>query len=137
MRLDSQLLFSDNQAVTSTAYSENVVQIASTGNGLTEAAFGYRVPLLIQVTEDFAGCTSITVAVETSETEDFTSYDTLAETSDVALANLTEGYRFAIGEIPKGNLGFMRLKYTVSVTATSGAVTAAIVDDLDNSFQDM
>lgn len=135
MRLDSQLLFSDNQAVTQTAASENVVQMA---NGeLKEVAFGNKLPLLVQVTEDFVGCTSIAVAVETSETENFASATTLVATSAVPVADLKAGYKFAIGEIPKGNKGFMRLKYTLVGTATAGKITAGIVDAIDNSYQDM
>lgn len=137
MRLDSQLLFSDNQAVTATAVSENVVQMASTQNGMTEVAFGDKIPLLIQVTEDFVGCTSIAASVETSATEDFASAVSLVSTPAIPVAELKAGYKFAIDSIPKGNKGFMRTKYTVVGTATAGKILAGVVDAIDNSFQDM
>ena len=135
MRLDSQLLFSDNQAVTTTAASTNVVKIAN--GDLKEVAFGNKLPLLIQVTEDFAGCTSITASVETSATEDFSSSSTLISTAAIAVASLVAGYKFPIGEVPAGNKGYLRLKYSVSGTATAGKITAGIVDAIDNSYQDM
>lgn len=137
MRLDSQLLFSDNQVVTTTAASTNVVKMANTENGLKEVAFGNKIPLLVQVTEDFAGCTSVAAAVETSETEDFASATTLVQTSAIPLASLKAGYKFPIGEIPAGNKGYMRMKYSVNGTATAGKITAGIVDAIDNSYQDM
>ena len=58
MLLDAQSLFSDNQAITASAASTNVVKFGS-GN----CTF---VPLLIQVTQNFATLTSLTVTVQTA-----------------------------------------------------------------------
>ena len=74
MRIDNEMLFSDNQKLTASAASTNIVKLASTENGLTEVAFGKPIPLLIQVTEDFNNLTSLKVGVQTSDSEDFSSF---------------------------------------------------------------
>lgn len=135
MLLDLETLFSDNQAVTTTAASTNVVRTA-TGK-FKEISFGNPMPLLIQVVTDFAGLTSVKVSVQTATDEAFTSPVTLAETGAIPVASLKAGYRFPINFVPKGNLGYMRLYYTVVGTGTAGKIDAGFVAALDNSYQDM
>ena len=123
MLLDAQSLFSDNQAITATAASTNVVKF---GKG----EFTY-VPLLIQVTQNFATLTSLTVKVQTSVDESFTNAVDLTS-STVAVANLKTGYVFPINYLPKGNLGYIRIYYTVTGSnATAGKITAGVVAGLD------
>lgn len=136
MRLDSQAIFSDAQKITGETVSTNVVKMASTENGLTEVAFGAPVPLLVQVVEDFAGLASLKVEVQTAATEDFADAKTLVA-AEAPVADLVAGYKFPIIQLPKGNLGYMRINYTPSGTATAGAITAGVVDAIDNSYQDM
>ena len=137
MRIDNEMLFSDNQKITANAASTNVVKLASTEHGLTEVAFGKSIPLLIQVTEDFNNLTSLKVGVQTASDEEFTSLTTLVEAT-LELASLKTGKKFPIKEIPAGNKGYARMYYTVTGTApTTGAITAAVVDAIDNSYQDM
>ncbi len=137
MLLDLESIFSNSQTITSSTESENVVKMASTQHNLTEVSFGVPVPLLIQVEEAFAGCSSVQVEVQTSATEDFSSAVTLVKTDTIAVGDLVSGYKFPINYIPKGNLGYMRLYYTVSGTASAGTITAGVVASHDNSFQDM
>jgi hypothetical protein len=136
MRLDSQAIFSDAQAIRGTVVSTNVVKLASTENGLTEIAFGAPVPFLIQVVEDFAGATALKVEVQTAATEDFADAKVLAIV-EAAAAELKAGYKFPLVQFPKGNLGFARINYVPTGTPTAGAITAGIVDAIDNSYQDM
>ena len=66
MLLDAQNLFSDNQKITSgTIYSDNIVKF-----GKNDVSF---VPLVIQVVNDFSNLTSLTVKIQTSAEEDFSS----------------------------------------------------------------
>lgn len=137
MRLDSQALFSDAQAITATAASTNVVELSKPNGKFTEVAFGKAVPLLIQVVEDFNNLTSLKVGIQTDDNAAFSSAKTLAEAT-LLLADLKAGAKFPIIEVPAGNEGYMRLYYTVTGTApTTGKITAGIVDVVDNSFQDM
>ena len=137
MRIDNEMLFSDNQKITQNTASTNIVQLANTEHGLTEVAFGKPIPLLIQVTEDFNNVTSLKVGIQTAADEDFTSPTTLVEAT-LELTALKAGKKFPIKEIPAGNKGYVRMYYTVTGTApTTGAITAAVVDAIDNSYQDM
>lgn len=135
MLLDKQSQFSDEQEILTSAASTNTVEI-STGV-LKEVSFGEPIPLLVQVVEDFAGCTSVKAGVQTSETVDFTSPTTLIESSAIPVADLKAGYKFPINFLPKGNKGYMRMYYTVVGTGTAGKITAGVIADHDNSYQDM
>lgn len=126
MLLDTQNLFSDAQAITATAASTNVVRF-----GKGDISF---VPLLIQVVENFATLTSLTVTVQTAVDSAFTTPVDLASVT-VAAANLTVGKVLPINYIPKGNLGYMRLYYTVTGSnATAGKITAGVSASIDIGF---
>lgn len=129
MILDEQSLFSENQKITSTCSSTNILDL-----GKREVSFGTPVDLFIQVTEDFDKLTSLTIKVQTATDEAFTSAVTLAEQT-VLLADLKAGYTSAIKFLPKGNLGYVALNYTVTGTAPSqGAITAGLADGVQESF---
>ncbi len=126
MLLDSQNLFSDNQAITTGSInSDNTVCF-----GKGDVSF---VPLLIQVVSDFSNLTSLTVKIQTSETEDFSSNEELA-TSTLELAELKSGKRFPISYLPKGNKGYMRIVYSVDGTQeTTGKITAGVIAADENN----
>ena len=123
MLLDTQSLFSDNQAVTATAVSTNVVRFG-------EGNLSY-IPLIIQVVEDFATLTSLTVKVQTASDANFTQAVDLTSAT-LAAADLKEGAVFPINYLPSGNLGYIRLNYTVNGSnATKGKITAGVVAGAD------
>jgi len=135
MLFDLENGFSNKQAITGSAASTNVIKA---GGALKEIAFGTPIPLRIQVVEDFATCTSVEFKVQTATDEGFTTPVDLATSGAVAVANLKAGYVAPILYMPKGNLGYLRLYYTVTGSnATAGKVTAGIVAGHDNSYQDM
>ena len=134
MLLDLQNCFSNGQAITTSAASTNVLKA---GGAIKEIAFGNPIPLRIQVTEDFTGCTSVEFKVQTATDEAFTSPVDLLSTGAVAVAKLKAGYTTPILYLPKGNKGYLRMYYTVVGTATRGKVTAGITAGHDNSYQDI
>ncbi len=128
--LDEQLKFSENQAVTATAASENTIDLGKN----REVAYGDPIPLLAIVKEDFNNLTSLKVAVETDSTDAFTSAVELAS-STVLLANLKKGKMIPLSFMPAGNKGFVRLKYTVTGTApTTGKLSAYLTNAVEQSF---
>lgn len=130
--IDSLLMFSDKQVITKTSVSENIIDLGKD----REIAFGNPIPLLATVKEDFNNLTNLTVTVETSATEDFSSSVELAS-STVALANLKKGALIPICFMPCGNKGFTRLKYTVTGTApTTGKISAYFTDCIAKSYHD-
>ena len=126
MPLDAQNKFSDEQAITATAASTNVVRM----DLIKDGAKGEPVKIYGRVTEVFNTLTSLTVAVQTSLDAAFSSPVVLAQFSRV-LADID-----AVGDllidmaIPVGALDYVRLYYTVVGTdPTTGKITAGIVMD--------
>ena len=126
MLLDSQNLFSDAQKITTASIdSENIVKF-----GKGDISF---LPLLIQVVEDFSNLESLSVKVITSATETF---DPLVElvSATLTLEDLKAGKRFPIAQMPKGNLGYVKLSYVAQgASETTGKITAGIISELDLS----
>lgn len=129
MILDEQNLFSDNQAITKSCESTNIIDF-----GKREISFGTPVELFIQVTEDFNNLTSLNIAVQTSEDEDFSDFENLIEQT-MLLSELILGNVSNIKFLPKGNLGYLRLYYTVTGSnPTTGSILAGIADSAQESF---
>lgn len=124
MILDLENLFSDQQVITASASSTNVIKLPK------NIAKGNPVPLLIQATENFATLTSLTVSVRTSATVSagaLVSPTVLATTAAIPVASLKAGYKFPLNFVPNGNDNYVDLLYTVTGSnATTGKITAGI-----------
>jgi hypothetical protein len=137
MIIDSQALFSDDQAVTATAVSSNIIDLGATGTvpgGSTalsrDIGKGTPVEILIQwtVAAVSGGASTVTVDLETDDNSSFSSATTLATTGAIAKATLVAGYQMKIHYMPRGAERYIRLNYTVATAnLTAGAVTAGIV----------
>ena len=132
MILDEQGLFSDKQAITETCVSTNVLDM-----GYREISFGTPVELFIQIAETFNNLTSLTIKIQSSKDEEFTDVVVLAEETIVA-KDLVKGATSAIKFLPKGNLGYLRLSYTVIGSApTEGKILAGVVAGVQESFHNV
>jgi len=135
MIFSAQQLFSDDQAVTATAISENVIDLGVRGTpydakaALTgDKGLGTKIPLLVQVTTTFATLTSLTFTVETSANADLSSSTVLYSSGAVAAASLVAGYQLPIDVVPNKATGrYLGIRYTVGGSdATAGKITAGI-----------
>lgn len=132
MILDEQGLFSNKQAITSSCVSENILDL-----GKREVSFGTPVELFIQIAETFNNLTSLNIKVQTSTDEEFSDAIDLIEHT-MLLDELEKGEVSSIKFLPKGNLGYMRLSYTVvGSTPTTGKILAGIVDGTQESFHNI
>lgn len=134
MILSAQQTFSDDQAITATAISTNVIDLGVTGTPYGAVAAlnddvgkGNPIPVLIQVTEDFATLTSLTVTLEVSAAAGLTSPQVLA-TEVIAVADLVAGKQTYMQCLPNGvDLRYLGVRYTVTGSnATAGTITAGI-----------
>jgi hypothetical protein len=134
MILSANQLFSDDQVITATAISTNVIDLGLPGTPFDAAAplnddvgKGNMVPILIQVTEAFNTLTSLTVTVEVSAAAGLTSPKVLA-TEVILLADLIAGKQTFMQVLPNGaDLQFLGVRYTVTGTPpTLGKITAAV-----------
>lgn len=119
--IDNSLVFSDKQAVTATAASENIIKLG--GGDVPNRLF-----LVLRVDTAFAGCTSVTPSVETDDAEAFSAAETVMTFPTYPLASLTAGM-MAVVPLPLGLKKYARMKYTVAGTATAGLVSAFITDN--------
>jgi hypothetical protein len=121
--LDRLNLFSNDQAITASTASTDVVDL---GSGPRDVGAGEPSTLLILVTTAFDNLTSLTTALETAATDAFSPATTLVS-STLPLASLTPGVRFPITTVPGGTLRYLRLYYTVTGSApTTGKITAGV-----------
>jgi len=134
MILDATTLLSDDQAITATARSTNVIDLGAPDRPYGAAAVinqdvgkGNAIPLLVQVTATFATLTSLTITVEVSANADLSSSVVLSSTT-VAAASLVAGYQLPIQVVPHGaNRRYLGVRYTVAGdNATTGKITAGI-----------
>lgn len=136
MIFDETNLFSDDQAITASAASTNHIDLGATGtppygaNALDrDIGKGTPIPIRVQVTEDFATLTSLTVAIQVDDNNSFSSPVTVMASQAIPVASLVAGYVFNMNYVPRGaNERYLRLNYTVGGSnATAGAVIAGIV----------
>lgn len=131
--MDSQLLFSDAQAITATAASTNIIDLGAVRNiGVGENLF-----LVILVTVAFtdAGSDStVTAALQTDDNAAFSSAATV-RTYDTLAALTAAGTRQMYRLDPLTSSGiyerYIRLNYTVANgNLTTGSISAFIAKDV-------
>jgi hypothetical protein len=132
MILSAQQLFSDDQAITASADSTNVIDLGVAATPYDAAAAlnqdvgkGAKIPLLVQVTADFATLTSLTINLSTGST---TSLGTTIASQVIAVADLLAGKQFNLDFLPNGiTERYLGIEYVVGGSnATAGNITAGI-----------
>ncbi len=135
MILSKQLTFSDQQSISGTAASTNILDLGETGTvvGATSAlpsdpGDGTAVPINVQVTEAFNNLTSLKIAIEVDSNSSFSSPREVLSQS-IVRADLVPGKQTSFHVLPKGlDERYLRLRYTVTGTnPSSGKISAAIV----------
>lgn len=137
MIFDKSHKLSDAQAVTATAISANVIEWGDNGtiygdSGAIprEKGEGYPVPLLVQVVENFAGNTSLTITLEQADNAGLSAgAEVLWSSGAIPVAKLKAGYQVPTKFLPRGvSKKYLGLRYAVGGSnATAGKVTAGIV----------
>jgi len=153
MILDALLRFSNAQAITATAVSDNVIDLGITsgipssanGGGARDIGVGDdpAMKLLVQVGTAFATLTSLTVALQVAiddGTGNPASFSTWWTSPAVAVASLVAGARLLDMDMPRPPQGiavprYLRLNYTVGGSnATAGTLNSYIVLDRDDQM---
>lgn len=134
MIFDTNLLFSEDQAITATANSTNIVDFGAMGTVPGEGAAltrnlgaGTPLPFILQVTEAFNNLTNLQIELVTSANADLSSGTTLIDET-ILLAALVAGYKLPHRYLTdKAMERYLGVTYTVTGTAPStGQVTAAL-----------
>lgn len=131
MIFDTQSLFSDSQAITTTANSSNVIdQGPSVMTGLIgQTSQG---ALFVRCTQSFAGGTSLAIALVSADDWPLaTNLLTHWNSGPIPLASLTAKTMIAATRIPPQRMRrYLGVIYTVVGTMTAGAVLAGLAEDL-------
>ncbi|MEW8683041.1 MAG: Bbp16 family capsid cement protein [Candidatus Thiodiazotropha endolucinida] len=132
MIFSAQQTFSDQQIITATARSTNVIDLGSpdTPHGgaaplKQDVGKGTPIPINVQITEGFDNLTSLDVAVEVGATD---TLGTVLATQNILLADLVAGKTLYMQCLPNGvDQRYLGLRYTVNGAApTVGRVHAGI-----------
>ena len=125
-------LFSDDQAITASADSTNVIDLGVPATPYGAAAAlnddvgkGAKIPLLVQVTEAFNNLTTLEVKLSTGST---TGLGTTIASQVIALADLLVGKQINLDFLPNGIVEqYLGLEFVVVGTAPStGKITGGI-----------
>lgn len=134
MFMDYDCIFSDDQAVTATASSTNVIDLGATSSKVNSPNEQLdNMKLNIEVTTAFASSTN-TIQVKFVTSDTATGARTVLASSDAIAASTTlvKGYKFSL-PLPTENLKrFIALEYHVvsyGVAISAGNIHAALVLD--------
>ena len=129
MITDSLLRVSEDQAVTSTAYSTNTIDLGTA----RDVGEGTALYMNFALTEAFANGTSITFEVVTSANANLSSPTVVGSSDAVLTAALTAGKNVVVRINPdiagKGQR-YLGARYTVAGTFNAGKVTADVVETI-------
>ncbi len=123
MQLDKQNMFSDDQALTASAVSTNVIDLGAA----YDVGPGEPVELLIQLTADSGGTSpTLKAALQASTDEAFTSPVVVGESATLSDGNA--GDKLSLNYIPPGpGYRYLRLNYTLGGTTPTYTVVAGVV----------
>ena len=129
MITDSLLRVSEDQAVTSTAYSTNTIDLSVA----RDVGEGTALYLNFALTEAFANGTNLTFEVVTSANANLSSHDVIGSSATIATAALTLGKNIVVRINPdiagKGKR-YLGARYVVTGTMNAGKVTADVVETI-------
>ncbi len=133
MILDLQNMFSDDQALTATAVSTNVIDLGATGTPplstialVRDIGPGTPIDILIQLTVDSGGTAPVLLAqLQRDDNVGFSSAVVVAVSA--TLTGGVTGDRLSIRYMPDGtNERFIRLNYVITGTTPTYTVTAGV-----------
>lgn len=130
MILDKELVFSDAQDETTVAdhTSDNIVDLTTAGDAID--SLWLEVGVHTAATSD--GNATLTVALQTSVDDAFTSPITLLTTAAIGKADLTKGAKLIQTRIPMGCKRYLRVLYTIGTAVlTGGKFNAYLVSGID------
>jgi hypothetical protein len=135
MRIDKDTQFSDSQAVTATAISENVIDVNHASNALKDLGLrGQPAYLYVLCTEAFATATSVTITLESDSTANLATSATVHFTTGaVLIAALTAGAQVVKIQLPETATyeRYVGLRYTIGGSnATAGKFTSFIAGNI-------
>jgi len=135
MIFSAQQLFSDDQAITASADSTNVIDLGVPGTPFDavttlnqDIGRGNPIPILAQVTTAMTAAGAATLVINISTGATTALGTTIASVGPIAVADLVAGYQAAIQVLPnKITERYLGIQYVVATgPMTAGNITAGI-----------
>ena len=126
MYLDKQNLFSEDQAITVTANSTNIIDLGNDESEVQALNEKGVLQVVAQVTAALESGTSVALTLTSDDDVAFGSETTIVSTPAIAAADLVAGYQFKLSTLPVINEQYLRLTYTVVGTFDAGTITAGL-----------
>jgi hypothetical protein len=132
MIIDKELELSDAQAIIADAASSKVINTLAAGRAIDELF------LLVAVVTAFVSANStgtLTLKLQTSDDEDFSSYDDLFTSAEFAVTALTADAVLVKMRLPFGLKQYIRMYYDNGTEEfTAGAINALLVSGVETGF---
>lgn len=132
MILDATLRFAREQALSGGTAATDVIDLVKGGNALA-----CEPVVTIHMAEAAAGGTKAVFELQTSDSEAFTSPDTLWRSGEVLTAKMGKGAEVAAFRIPRGAKRYVRGYVTVTGTFTAGRFDMFVVSSEPRSYHDL
>ncbi|CNE70810.1 Bbp16 family capsid cement protein [Yersinia kristensenii] len=135
MILDKLLMFSESQAVTTTAASTDVIDLGPIKGTRRDIGVGTPIEFwaTVNTTATAAGAATLSVQLQTSA--DNAAWATLYDSSPQPVATLKAGKWLLSTKVPQGVLRYLRVNYVVGTgPLTAGAFTAGMNLDVDANY---
>lgn len=117
---DQTLFFSEKQEVTSSAASDNILEV--------KGDYWHGLHAVAQVATAFEGATSVTIELQTADKSDFSDQKTLFSLK-YALSDLVAGKTLCKVCVPLGVKKYLRGYYTVEGAGSAGALDFFLMDN--------
>jgi hypothetical protein len=122
MIIDRDFMFSNALELKASANS-TVIDTQAEGDAIGQELTFHNV-----INEDFAGATSLTIKIQSSENK--TAWNDAVISPAIPVAELTKGADVFSVRVPKGLKRYIRLAYTIAGTGTAGKITSFASKDL-------
>lgn len=132
MVLDQENLFSNSQAITATAVSENVIDLG------VDRDIGKGEPIEVLVAVEVAATSgtsaaTLTVELQTDDNESFSSPTVLASSEAYPVGDLVVGFQPFKIRVPRGTERYLRLNYTAGTeNFTALTLKSGLILDRDD-----
>ncbi len=134
MILDRNLRVSNAQALTTTAFSTDTIDLLQA----RDIGEGERLFFEFDVNTALTGGTSVTFEIVTSANANLSSPTVIAASAAIVAATLVAGYRLLVAIPPVlTSLGqrYLGVRYTIAGTFGAGTVTANVVKDMSDPLK--
>jgi len=130
MMYDRETAFSLDQAVTA-AGTVNSTDVYDAGVDLNINT-NRELQVFAEVTEAFAGGTSVNLQLVESDNEDLSAGDVLAESGAIDVADLADDYRFFAQALPRTSKRYLGFQIVSVGTFTAGKFSGGLVRDIQD-----